>query len=75
MATRMEPKDIVRSTELTLEEKAKLLRDWDNELRELMVADDESMGGVSIPRITLAEVAEAMHRLGLTHRPAPTKHG
>lgn len=75
MATRMNPNEIVRSEALSREEKAALLRDWDNELRELMVADEENMGGVAIPRITLAEVAEAMHALGLAHRPSPTKHG
>lgn len=75
MATRMRPEEIARSSALSREEKAALLRDWDNELRELMVADDENMQSSVAPRVTLTDVADAMQRLGLTHQSTPTKHG
>ncbi|MEW6434602.1 MAG: hypothetical protein AB1730_24140 [Myxococcota bacterium] len=73
----MKPDEIVRSTRLTLDEKAARLREWDNGLRELMAANDENMRGPVAPSVTLAEVAAAMRRLGIDHAEwaGPTKHG
>lgn len=77
MALRMKPDEIVRSPLLSLDEKAALLRDWDNELRELMVADEENMAGPTPLAVTLTGVADAMRQLGLEHTEwaGPTKHG
>ncbi|TVS09435.1 MAG: hypothetical protein EA417_20395 [Gammaproteobacteria bacterium] len=38
-----QPEDVVATQELNTEQKCQALRQWDNDLRELMVATDENM--------------------------------
>ncbi len=77
MASQMKPKAILKRRDLTREEKIALLREWDSELRELMVADDENMRAPTPLRVTLQEVEQALAALGARHPvyATPTRHG
>jgi hypothetical protein len=56
------PADVVRSEDMSREQKIQILRRWEYEARSLEVAQDENMmgGGGSM----LAEVLDALHALG-----------
>lgn len=56
------PADVVRSEEVSREQKIQILRRWEYEARSLEVAQDENMMGGSSSR--LAEVLDALHSLG-----------
>jgi hypothetical protein len=56
------PADVVRSEEITPEQKIQILRRWEYEARTLEVAQDENMMGGTSSR--LAEVLDALHSLG-----------
>jgi hypothetical protein len=71
------PAEVLQSNELSWEQKIKILQQWEYDLRELQVAEEESMTGGPQP-VTLAEVREALHNLGVVGDPdksGPTKQG
>jgi len=73
----MHPADIVKHPMLSRQQKIDLLHDLDNELRELMVADEENMTGSTPVTVTLDDVEAALRALGEESDTyaAPTKHG
>jgi hypothetical protein len=60
------PSEIVSSTDFAPEQKAKLLQQWELDLRLLMNASDENMPGTQPGRTAdlLTQVREALHELG-----------
>lgn len=56
------PADVVRSEDVSREQKIQILRRWEYEARSLEVAQDENMMGGGGSR--LAEVLDALHALG-----------
>jgi len=56
------PADVVRSEDVSREQKIQILRRWEYEARTLEVAQDENMMGGATSR--LAEVLDALHSLG-----------
>ena len=70
------PKDILEEKSLSREQKIRILRRWEYDVRELEVAEEENMAGG--PPSRLAEVLEALHTLAakidVEHSP-PTKQG
>jgi hypothetical protein len=56
------PADVVRSEDVSREQKIQILRRWEYEARTLEVAQDENMMGGVVSR--LAEVLDALHSLG-----------
>jgi hypothetical protein len=70
------PQAVVRSSDMSREQKIELLREWEQDLREEMVAEEENMPNPRPLASTLEEVLAALRALGAepgTH--APTKHG
>ncbi|HUK41244.1 MAG TPA: hypothetical protein VLX11_09380 [Candidatus Acidoferrales bacterium] len=70
------PEEISRKKELSRQQKIKLLRQWEYDVREIQVAEEENMDGP--PAATLASIHEALNSLGVFHdseRSAPTKQG
>jgi len=71
-----EPKEVLQYNEFSRDQKIKILRQWEYDVRELQVAEEENMTG---PKpVTLTVVREALHSLGIfpdTERSAPTKQG
>lgn len=57
------PADVLTAVSLTHEQKVEILRRWEADARELMVASDENMGGGEPPR--LDEVHSALRELGI----------
>jgi hypothetical protein len=76
-----EPRDIVISNDLSLEQKIKLLREWEIDLRELQVAAEENMAGDASSGSTaelLRQCRRALAGLGVAEGDsggAPTKQG
>jgi hypothetical protein len=72
------PDEVVRSTELTRDQKIEVLKRWEYDLRELQVAEEESMTAPHPEAVTLDVVRAALRALGAAGDPehsAPTKHG
>jgi hypothetical protein len=75
------PRDILDSRDLSAEQKVKLLREWEFDLRELQVASEENMTGAAASGATgelLRECRRALARLGAADggaEGAPTKQG
>lgn len=75
------PRDIVASHDLSSEQKIKLLKEWEIDLRELQVASEENMAGENSSGTTaelLRECRGALARLGAVDGDsggAPTKQG
>ena len=74
------PRDVLDSPDLAPEQKIKLLREWEIDLRELQVASEENMTGDAAPGATaelLQECRRALAKLGATDGGggAPTKQG
>ncbi|MCG6942369.1 MAG: hypothetical protein LJE69_14100 [Thiohalocapsa sp.] len=72
------PQDIADREGLSHEQKIALLEQWEEDLREQMVAEEEAMpGGDASFGEALAEVLESLKGLGATEhtRPVPSKHG
>ena len=68
------PEDILSAADLNEDQKVALLRQWDTDLRLLMVASEENMTANTAPGRTaelLQSVHKAMMRLG--HDPDPDK--
>lgn len=75
------PQDILASTDLSPEQKIKLLQEWEIDLRELQVASDENMPAANSSGATaelLRECRRALAKLNATGGDsggAPTKQG
>ena len=72
------PDEIVENNELSREQKIEILRRWEYDVRELQVADEESMTAPRPERVTLDAVLEALRAVGAPadlERSAPTKQG
>ena len=73
-----QPGEVVRSNELTRDQKIEILRRWEYDLRELQVAEEESMTAPRPEPVTLDVVLAALRELGAgadSERSAPTKQG
>ena len=70
-----EPKDVVASNELTLDQKIEILRRWEYDARQLEVAEEEA--GMTVRRPEMFDrVLQALHTLGAkrdTEHTPPTK--
>lgn len=75
------PRDIVERHDLSREQKVEILRRWEYDIRELQVADDESMTTKEPPSdapVTLDTILNALRLLGApadVEHSAPTKQG
>ena len=72
------PEEVVDSGDLSREQKIEILRRWEYDLRELQVADEESMTAPKPEAVTLDIVLKALHAVGAppdVERTAPTKQG
>jgi len=70
------PEELLANNELSREQKIEILRRWEYDVRELEVAEEESMDGPQ--PVTLDVVLSALRTLGApadTERSAPTKQG
>jgi hypothetical protein len=70
------PQQVLAHDELSREQKIKILRRWEYDLRELQVADEEGMEGPQ--PVTLDTVLRALRALGAPadiERSAPTRQG
>jgi hypothetical protein len=68
------PADVLRRDDLSRDEKIRLLRQWEQDQREEMVAEEENMVASKPVTFTLDTVLEELGVEG-SSRPAPTKHG
>jgi hypothetical protein len=71
------PQQLLEREGLSREQKIRLLREWELDLRERMVAEDENMAATEPATVTLDDVLEALQRLEATpsSHPVPTTHG
>lgn len=72
------PQDIADREDMSREQKIALLEQWEQDLREEMVAEEENMSGAGGPVAdTLTDVLQALGQLGKdsASRPVPDKHG
>jgi hypothetical protein len=72
------PQEVVESNDLLRQQKIEVLRRWEYDLRELQVADEESMTAPQPEAVTLDIVLKALHSVGAppdVERTAPTKQG
>jgi hypothetical protein len=72
------PQDIADHDAMSHAQKIALLEEWEQDLREEMVAEEENMSGVGGPVAdTLADVLRALAGLGRDNvsRPVPDKQG
>jgi hypothetical protein len=69
------PDDVIRNAELSRGQKIQILQRWEYDVRELQVAEEESMRGPQ--SVTLDTVLKALRALGAENRErsAPTKQG
>lgn len=57
------PMEVVDNTELLLEDKLKILKQWEYDARQLELAEDENMASDQPDKDTLDQVLEALHLL------------
>jgi hypothetical protein len=72
------PDEVVRSDELSHDQKIEVLRRWEYDLRELQVADDESMTAPKPEPVALDAVLKSLRAVGApadVEHSAPTKQG
>jgi hypothetical protein len=72
------PQEVVESNDLSRQQKIEVLRRWEYDLRELQVAEEESMTAPKPEAVTLDIVLKALHSVGAppdVERTAPTKQG
>ena len=71
------PKDVLGREDLSRDEKLELLHQWELDLREHMVAEEENMLATEPVAVTLDEVLDALRALGAESRfqDVTTKHG
>jgi hypothetical protein len=72
------PEEVVKSDELTRDQKIEILNRWEYDIRQLQVADEESMTAPRPEPVTLDAVHKALRTLGApldVEHSAPTKQG
>ena len=72
------PDEIVQSNELSRDQKIEILGRWEYDVRQLQVADEESMTAPRPEPVTLDAVLKALRALGApadVEHSAPTKQG
>ena len=71
------PQQLLARDDLTREQKIGILRQWEQDLRELMVAEEENMMAAEPMNVSLDEVLVALETLGAgpASHPVPTTHG
>jgi hypothetical protein len=71
------PASLLEREDTSREEKIELLHQWELDLREGMVAEEENMPAPEPLRVTLDEVLDALRALGAESQfhEVPTKHG
>lgn len=74
------PEEVLKRRDLNREQKIKILREWEYDIRELTVAEEENMGGARSEELAemLAQIHRALYYLKVHHNPArtsPTKQG
>ena len=71
------PQQLLARDDLTREQKIGILRQWEQDLRELMVAEEENMSAAEPMNVSLDEVLVALESLGAgpASHPVPTTHG
>lgn len=71
------PKQLLDRDDLSLDQKVAMLREWELDLREQMVAEEENMPASEPMRVTLDEVLDALRSLGAESQfhDVTTKHG
>lgn len=73
-----QPDDVVQSNELSRDQKIELLSRWEYDVRQLQVADEESMTAPRPEPVTLDAILKALRALGApadVEHSAPTKQG
>lgn len=71
------PSEVVKSKQFSLEEKIKILLQWEYDARDLEVAEEENMPGPEGETL-LVDVLDAIHELSNeidVEQSSPTKHG
>ncbi|MEN3976794.1 hypothetical protein [Emcibacter sp. SYSU 3D8] len=73
------PEDIIQDQSLTRDQKIGYLQEWEQDLRQLMVASEENMPGTVTgqPADSLKAVSEALEKLGADadKKDSPAKSG
>jgi hypothetical protein len=72
------PEHVIESKDLTREQKIEILQRWEYDIRQLQVADEESMTAPRPEPVTLDAVLKALRELGApadVEHSAPTKQG
>lgn len=71
------PRDLLARDDLSRDEKIEMLRQWELDLREEMVAEEENMPASAPSATTLDEVLDALRALGAESQfhDVTTKHG
>lgn len=72
------PEEVVQSNELSRDQKIEILGRWEFDVRQLQVADEESMTAPRPEPVTLDAVLKALRVLGApadVEHSAPTKQG
>lgn len=69
--------DLLSRSDLSWQQKVDILRQWELDLRERMVAEEDNMPATEPVSVTLDEVLEALRSLGALSefRNVTTKHG
>jgi hypothetical protein len=69
------PADVLSEETIETDDKIKILKQWEYDARELLVASEEGMVGDTNTNI-LYDILEALHQLGVsTESSHSTKHG
>lgn len=71
------PQQMLARNDLTRQQKIGILRQWELDLRELLVAEEENMTAAEPMGVTLDDVLIALETLnaGPVSHPVPTTHG
>ena len=73
-----QPEEVVRSDDLSRDQKIEILNRWEYDIRQLQVADEESMTAPRPEPVGLDAVLKALRALGAPadmEHSAPTKQG
>jgi hypothetical protein len=73
-----QPEEILQSKDLTRDQKVEVLSRWEYDIRQLQVADEESMTAPRAEPVALDAVLKALRALGApadVEHSAPTKQG
>ena len=71
------PEAILNHPKLSLEQKIKILKQWEYDMRELSVAEEENMRGGDSNNNMLQQINKALYKLGVKddEDASTTKHG